>query len=192
MGTYMGEVAASKRQAEHMAAKAAIAAEFPQELNKMNIQAAAPQKGQKRGAPPQANNDLKSKLMYAMQVLTVRPLTKADVTYETKAVDPDAKIHEATYISTLTLSCYEGRVYEGEACGSKKEAENQVANKAIEDLSEVIEAAKGEHQAKKQKLKEEKLDKLKASTAAKKEAKKAAEGGEAAVAEEVVEEAAAE
>merc|ERR1712194_817644 len=142
MGTYMGEVAASKRQAEHMAAKAAIAAEFPQELNKMNIQAAAPQKGQKRGAPPQANNDLKSKLMYAMQVLTVRPLTKA--------VDPDAKIHEATYISTLTLSCYEGRVYEGEACGSKKEAENQVANKAIEDLSEVIEAAKGEHQAKKQ------------------------------------------
>merc|ERR1712194_664224 len=151
MGTYMGEVAASKRQAEHMAAKAAIAAEFPQELNKMNIQAAAPQKGQKRGAPPQANNDLKSKLMYAMQVLTVRPLTKADVTYETKAVDPDAKIHEATYISTLTLSCYEGRVYEGEACGSKKEAENQVANKAIEDLSEVIEAAKGEHQAKKQK-----------------------------------------
>merc|ERR1719469_1163709 len=102
----MGEVAASKRQAEHMAAKAAIGAEFPEELSKMaGGQAAwqaapAQQKGQKRGAP-QGPQDLKSKLMSAMQVLTGGPLVKADVAYDTKAVAPNAPIHGATFVSTL-------------------------------------------------------------------------------------------
>jgi len=191
---YQGEeVMPSKKKAEEMACKAALEAELPDVFERLSAPqaqwpAAAEGQGKKRKAaqmaeaaaaplvnvePPQPDN-AKARLNQVAQLLKGSPLAKGDILYECVEV-------EGGFVATVTLApadaIGEGEtVWEGTAAASKKQAETNAAEVALDALKDQVEPLEEEHRAKKAKLKRESLEKFRQ--------KKAAEAGEAAEAEE--------
>jgi len=161
---YTGEVLASKRLAEHSAAKNAVAAEFPDEyaaLTGAPAWGAGPVGGggKKRTLEETGPSDSKSKLSQAMQIILGRPVQKGDIVYDTKAVD-ESNINGG-YVSIVTIPTYDkDAAYEGEKGDGKKQAEQNAAGQLLAALQDHIAAAEEEHKAKKAKVRKERLAKM--------------------------------
>jgi len=173
---YTGEPSQSKRLAEHAAAMAAIQTEFPAEAAQflaVSGGVAAPPKqqaGQKRSHAEMQTGpgDAKSQFMHAAQMLLGRSVTKADVVFETKAVNES----ETEFASTLCFKAYDpATTYQGQPSDGKKAAESSASTMCLEALASHIAAATEEHQAKKAKQRAEKAKEMKEKETAKKAAK---------------------
>lgn len=183
------EVAPSKKQAEQAAAKAAIAAEFPNELG-MGMAAPAAAWGGKgkqgwgalafaggcKGAPAFAagtkrplasaveERDNKSTLIHSMQMLLQRPVQKGDIEFDTKLVDENNP--QGGYVSHLTLPSYDQQAaWEGAQGEGKKQAEQNAAGQALAALQQVIGSAEEAYKAKRARLRKEKAAQQAAKTA---------------------------
>merc|ERR1712194_133567 len=96
---YTGEACASKKAAEHAAARVAIAALFPDVP--LQIQPTLDPRGKKRGREETStaeDMEPKVKMVRFMQLVLGRSTTKTDLVYET-VQDPTTK----TYVTTLSL-----------------------------------------------------------------------------------------
>lgn len=150
---YTGESTSNKRLAEHLAAKAAIEAEFPDFYNAI-MNGAAPTKGTKRKAPAEPGAEPKvpegkSELLYIAQMLLGHPATKEDVVY-TVTETPTAA-GGMMYTGTVTIPGYDAtEVWTGEAGTTKKDAEMNAAKAAVAVLQ--IAAAPLIEEAKQKKL----------------------------------------
>merc|ERR1719468_688581 len=132
---YSGEAATSKKLAEHSAARAAIAAEFPEEAGTAPGKSGG--KGMKRTHAAAEEKDSKSTLMQSLQNLLQRTVQKGDVQFETNLVD--AGNASGGYVSYLTLPTYDAQAqWEGDRCDSKKLAEHSAAKRALTALQKVI------------------------------------------------------
>mmetsp|Transcript_101883 Transcript_101883/g.259020 ORF Transcript_101883/g.259020 Transcript_101883/m.259020 type:complete len:310 (-) Transcript_101883:111-1040(-) len=170
------EAQISKKLAEHMAAKAAMQAEYKESFAELHssvtVAAAAPAaQGQKRKGEPHPVGS-KSELSHAVQMLLGRPVTKEDVVYTSTTIEGDTP----SYQSVVSLPTYDASSqYQGAVTAMKKDAEASAAKNALAALKAVIAPMEEEHKAKKAKKNKEQLEKLVEATKAKKEAKKAAE-----------------
>lgn len=170
--TYQGDKPAnSKKEAEHLAAKAAIEAEFPHEFERLNGLASgvmpAAGKGQKRKAEVISNaapQESKSRLTQAVQLM-VGTMNKGDIVYET--------VQEGSqFTATVVLQAHDPSTgYQGLPADSKKAAENAAAEAALSALADQIAQAEEIHAAKKKKKSQENLAAFKAKKAEKDEQK---------------------
>lgn len=155
--------AASKRAAEHAAARAAILEEFPGEGHDPTAQKATQRtsgtSGRKRtrggdgAGGGDGAEDAKSRLMHGLQMLLQRPLQKGDVVFDTQQPQEGHGYHA----SLLALPTYDPKTtYESEVAESKKAAEASAAERALTALHDLIAAAQEEHTAKKRRLAQEK------------------------------------
>lgn len=188
--TFQGEVAPSKKKAEHMAAKVALEALFPDECDpkatskrialqkgtamaQMFSSMSQPKAGKKRSH--EENMDPKSRLNSVVQMLLKRTVTKTDMIYTTEG-GTDGKFNGKLDIADLQQS-FETT----EGFPSKKEAENAVAQLALDEMKDQIETAEEEYkEAKKAKKAQELQEKLEI-----RKAKKAEEDAAKAIAKEM-------
>eukprot|EP00932_Pfiesteria_piscicida_P016428 SRR837773.3349.p1 GENE.SRR837773.3349~~SRR837773.3349.p1 ORF type:complete len:365 (+),score=173.12 SRR837773.3349:63-1097(+) len=134
---YVSEPCASKRLAEHMAAKAAIEGEFPEFY--AAIMAGAPvAKGTKRktateGADPRVGEG-KSHLLYVVQMLLGRPATKEDVLYDVTETAEGSGV----FTATVKVPGHNGGAdtWAGEEAKTRKDAEMSAASIAAAALEE--------------------------------------------------------
>jgi len=182
--TYTGNRHASKRGAEHEAAKVALKEMFPDEFAMASQDMSGYGKGKGRGKKrraeeAEANLNPKSKLNHVLPFILDRGPVKGDLTFE---VTEDGE-GNAKYVGTCEIKEL-GRTFSGEPQASKKAAEDAAATAALDELKEKYEPALAEHKEKKQRLKRESLTALKERHAEKLAEKKAAEEGEAGEAKE--------
>lgn len=185
--SYQGdEPSKSKKEAEHLAAKALMEAEFPQAYKRLANASGfekfvAGKGGQKRSAAvmsvPVAPTEAKQRLAHAAQLLMPEGnLPKGDIVYE--CTEGDAK---GQYTATVTLTSHDPSTgYQGLPGKSKKEAENQAAEAALAALADTIKEAEAEHKAKKKLKMAPKIEDFKkkmADRAAEKKAAKTANPG---------------
>jgi len=160
---------ASKKLAEHSAAKAAIKAEFPELFRglSMGIPAGAPQKRNAEcvvAGPAEA----KGELGHLVGIMLARPVTKEDFVYTT--VDSDVG-GTTTYRSSVALPGYDAsQLFQGAPAASKKEAENNAAKDAVASLAALAGPFLEEHKAKKARKNAENVEKLKRRDAERKAA----------------------
>merc|ERR1719193_1282067 len=170
-------VAASKRAAEHLAAKAAMLAEFPEAAMMSDMEAwwsgkgGPPAAGVKRKAAAitdaSAAVDAKSRLMQAVQLLLTRPVTKGEVVYETSQADAEGK----SWVGTVSIPAHDpSSSWQGEPADSQKQAMMNAAEAALAALKDTLTPLEEERKAKKNK---EALEKLKKAHADKKAAAQA-------------------
>jgi len=163
---------ASKKLAEQAAAKAALMAEFPQELTKsggvstpVNKGAGkggakgAPAQGVKRKAPGTEEVNPKSKLGESVTLLIGRSIAKGDMEFQTVAIEEGNP--NTQFVSSAALPTYDSsQVWEGAPGATKKDAESNAATVVLEALAEVIAVAAEEHREKKARKDEEKRAEL--------------------------------
>eukprot|EP00429_Kryptoperidinium_foliaceum_P055674 CAMPEP_0176102154 /NCGR_PEP_ID=MMETSP0120_2-20121206/51239_1 /TAXON_ID=160619 /ORGANISM="Kryptoperidinium foliaceum, Strain CCMP 1326" /LENGTH=371 /DNA_ID=CAMNT_0017436211 /DNA_START=1 /DNA_END=1116 /DNA_ORIENTATION=+ len=175
------EPAASKRAAEHGAAKAALEAEFPEvaaELGVANfasligqggIQAATT--GKKRKAPGDPGEDAKSQLMHSLQLLLGRPVLKTDIVYD---VQPVQSLEGQAYQATVRFPEFDpSAVHQGDPAANQKQAQMNAAAVAVAVLAPTVAPLAEERKAKKARENKENLEKLKKAQQEKKEAARA-------------------
>jgi len=160
---------ASKKLAEHSAAKAALQAEFPEvflELS-MGIPAGAPAQGQKalQGQKRKAEGASagpapgKGELGHLVAIILARPMTKQDIVYTTM----ESEVGGAkTYQSSVALPSYDAsQMFRGVPAASKKDAENNAAKAAVAGLAAFAAPLLEEHKAKKARKNAEDMEKMK-------------------------------
>jgi hypothetical protein len=169
------EVAPSKKLAEQMAAKVAMQMQFKDAYRQLvGRNGSIPASGQKRKASqmaeqqvqedPTAQHGAKSLLTQAARLLKGDALVKGDVMYESAPAEEDASL----FVATVTLVGIDPTVgYQGLPAPSKKLAENAAAEAALIALQSQMEPLEAEHQAKKQKKKQDSLAEFKERRAAK-------------------------
>jgi dsRNA-specific ribonuclease len=157
--TFEGDVGKSKKEAQQLAAKAAIQQLFPDDFARL----ASPNPTQKpgKGQQPKAKAQLEGKsllnhkLNMYMRKNHQRPLVKEDKKFETELVA------KANWVSTLTLGeGLAGRSFQGEG-KSKNDAENAAAEEAVRQLHDVFDPIEQELLAAKKQKNQESLAKLK-------------------------------
>jgi len=181
------ELYESKKIAEEAVAMAALKGEFPAAY--ASVPAAMKKAGAKGGAgvkgevkkaaagvkrkaadsdAPKENlcGDAKSRLNNCCMVLAERAMTKNDVVY-------DVTESNGNSVATLTLNCFEGKkpVFKskpatGTSKDSKKQAQNDAAEKALKAYKAELDAKLPEHEAKKAAKKAEHEAKVAAKKAA--------------------------
>jgi len=162
-GTYHGDPMSTKKLAEQAAAHIAVLEEFGDEASPPSYPpqagrpTASPAVGAKRKRAEAAEPvPPKSRLHNSMHLLLGRNATKEDVGYET------VQLEDGNYVSTLSLPGYDaGCVYQGAPGQNKKDAEQNAAEVANQQLQEVVAPLEEEHKAKKARINREKLDSLK-------------------------------
>lgn len=192
--TFQGEVAPSKKKAEHMAAKAALEALFPEEadpkaaskriaLQKGSAMAQMfssmnqpPKAGKKRSLEDSAQNlDPKSRLNNVLQILLKRTVTKTDMIYSTEGGA------DGNFIGKLELADLQKSFETAEGFPSKKEAESAVAQMALDDMADEIATAEEEYKEKKKAKKAQDLQ----EKSERQKARKAEEQAAKAIAKEM-------
>mmetsp|Transcript_96161 Transcript_96161/g.254013 ORF Transcript_96161/g.254013 Transcript_96161/m.254013 type:complete len:305 (-) Transcript_96161:74-988(-) len=160
---------ASKKLAEHSAAKAALQAEFPEVFRElsMGIPAGvsaqgqnAPQ-GQKRKAGGAAAGPApgKGELGHLIAIMLSRPVTKEDIVYTTMESEVGGT---KTYQSSVALPSYDAsQMFRGVPAASKKDAENNAAKAAVTGLAAFAAPLLEEHKAKKARKHAEDVEKMK-------------------------------
>jgi len=147
---------ASKKLAEHSAAKAALRAEFPEAFRELSMGipagkplAPAPVQGQKRKAETGAVGPAEGKgeLGHLVAIMLSRPVTKEDIVYTTMESEVGGT---KTYQSSVALPGYDAHQrYQGMPAASKKDSENNAAKSAVAGLSVFAGPLIEEHKAKK-------------------------------------------
>eukprot|EP00406_Dinophysis_acuminata_P023861 CAMPEP_0179347982 /NCGR_PEP_ID=MMETSP0797-20121207/73457_1 /TAXON_ID=47934 /ORGANISM="Dinophysis acuminata, Strain DAEP01" /LENGTH=333 /DNA_ID=CAMNT_0021062753 /DNA_START=76 /DNA_END=1074 /DNA_ORIENTATION=+ len=146
------------------AAREALMAEFPDAFRQVEValggqaQAqAAQQAGVKRkGAGP---DDPKSRLSQVMQLVLGRPTTKSDILYES-ALSEDGS---GTYVATVHFPEYDQmNYYYGTPGATKKQAEMNAAEEALNQMQPIVQPLEEEHRAKKMRQSQGKLAQYKA------------------------------
>lgn len=190
--TYTGEVSASKKGAEHEAAKVACQEMFPEDFKKasqgdmMSSMMSSMGKGKGGGKKRPAEDQLgpKSRLNHVLPLIFDRGAEKGDLTF---TVEETGEGHcDDKYTATCTLKPLD-KVFTGAPKKSKRDAEDAAAEAALAGLKDLIEPAEAEHKAKKAKKNKESIAALKVRTDAKK-AEKAEKTGKAEGEAEVKEE----
>lgn len=181
---YQGEVAASKKLAEQLAAQAALMELFPEEYAAITGTVARSHTGYarnggagvKRKAEPiphdvapiaqTPTNDTKGRLVYAASLLMGgRNVSKGDIVYDIQEIDGDGT---NKFVATVTIVAYDNESHMGSAAPSKKAAEASAAQIALDALGPRLAPMEEEYKAKKRKLNQEKLAALKERTLEKK------------------------
>lgn len=176
---YAGEESAdSKRKAEHMAAKAALHAEFPAAAAAAMALAAlggaawwpaAPAAAKRKAELLEADNP-KGRLASMVQVLLGRNTTKGDIVYEHWAVvgesatggGPRAAVNGAFQATVKIPGFDENSVWQGAPAPSQKAAEASAAVEAVKELTPIVTPLEAEHKAKKAKVNLQKMEEWKA------------------------------
>jgi len=181
---YRGEAAATKKLAEHSAARAAMLSEYPaccdESFRALQTGAeACPQPIVPLPLPlrdqdevcrkRKADYDAKGRLNSSMQLMCGRALIKGDIMFDTQ---PD-KVSPHLFRSTVTLTCYQHLRFSGDALESKKLAEQSASAVALAHLEATIEPIEADHKAKKARLNSEKLAALKERNVMRKAEKRA-------------------
>merc|ERR1712228_1064068 len=152
-GPYVGDEAASIKDAEHQAARAALKA-CGQNCPKMPAKTATPvaqKKGIKKPQPKgTVQNDPISKVNHAVAVLNGRMVSQDDITY---TFHESGKPPQAKFKSTLAIQGL--GTYTGQMQDSKKEAKKSAAAKALNALKSKIGPAMEAHKVLKAQKEEE-------------------------------------
>mmetsp|Transcript_96162 Transcript_96162/g.254016 ORF Transcript_96162/g.254016 Transcript_96162/m.254016 type:complete len:304 (-) Transcript_96162:74-985(-) len=159
---------ASKKLAEHSAAKAALQAEFPEVFRELSMGipagkplAPAPVQGQKRKAEGAAVGPAEGKgeLGHLIAIMLSRPVTKEDIVYTTMESEVGGT---KTYQSSVALPSYDAsQMFRGVPAASKKDAENNAAKAAVTGLAAFAAPLLEEHKAKKARKHAEDVEKMK-------------------------------
>lgn len=159
---FTGSRALSKKAAEENAASAAYQALFSGKQAK---------KGKKRkaaaeeAAPPEVT--AKSRFHHAMNLAVGRPLTKADITFDTAGDDVSGYVCMITVVEL-------GKTFQGQAQPSAKLAVENAAEAGLKAMRSVVAPLEEAQAAKKEAKKQEALAMFKEKAAAKKAEKQAA------------------
>jgi len=187
--TYTGEITPGKKASEHSAAQVALAEMFPDHQGAaagdswamppswMQEMAGGGEGGggKKRSREENSAQPLtaKTKLVQGLQLILGRPSGKEDVVWQVEEAEG------GKHIGSVSLTGMD-KTFTGEPSDSKKGAENNAAQAALDALQDQLTPLAEEHKAKKTKKNKENLDKLKARLEEKKAEK---EAGKAAKAE---------
>lgn len=157
--TYEGEPQPSKKQALQSAAQMAISQEFPEAVgdDMQMSHASAPVVGKKRKHVQEApankqakdgNDGPKQTLHHGLQFLLRRTPKKGEMIFETRAHD---NVEEGAYVATVIIEGLDPETaYQGLPAMSKKLAEANACESALEALFPQIQAAEQEHRVQKQ------------------------------------------
>lgn len=165
--TITGEPASGKKNAEQMAAKAALEQLFPHMVG--NSAQGRQKRSWKQDPANVANKDV---LISKVCLLLGRPATKEDIVWSVE-VNQNVEGKAPKHVGSVTIA-EKGQTFTGTPQWSHKEAENDAAKVAIEALWDEIIPLEEEQKAKRKKKNEESLAKLKASQAEKKAQRAAA------------------
>jgi len=165
------EPAANKKQAEHMAARVAMEAEYPEELVGIDMaQWADPSwldpmagRGKKRkleaglpGMDVAPGEDSKSQLIHAAQLLLGRSISKEDVAYDVQ----EAPEEPGKFVATVRIPEYDaGALWAGVPAPNQKEAQMRAAEAAMEVLQHLVGPLEEERRLKKLSKRRETNDK---------------------------------
>lgn len=172
------EVKVNKKAATQMAAKEALRQCFPDAFDACASGGAVqkPSKGQKRKNAEEAAAEMhpKALLNQGMEHLIRKQFDRAkakeDIVYTVTEIEGEVK----SYQCQVTIPSQAGKSWVGDACTSKKEAEQSAAHTAYMALTSVFAPLIAEHQAMKKAKYALELEKLKEKQAAKKAAAKQA------------------